>query len=127
MNPYDYHDRMLLLRTQQAEVRERYGLPTFASTLKIPRARLWDQTLEALAIAEVIFHDWKCPEGREHMMACLDSVINTCNELGIPFPAVFLLRRRELKDGEFVSERTSAAKWLAFSKLFEVRRRSDGR
>ncbi len=120
MNPYDYHDRILLLRTQAATIFEHYGIPTFTSTLKIDRARMWDKTLEALAIGEVAFRDWGRPDTRERILGCLDEVIHTCNVLAIPFPAVFLLRRKQLNDGDFVPERRSAP-------LFEVVRRTDGR
>jgi len=119
VNPYDYHDRVLLLRTQAATIFEHFGIPTFASTLKIERARMWDATLEAMAIAESQFKDWGRPDTRERILGCLNEVIHTCNVLAIPFPAVFLLRRKQLKDGEFAIERKSAP-------LFEVRR-NDGR
>ena len=127
MNPYDYIDRMRLLHTQQAKIRERFGLPTLNSTLKIDGARMIDQTLEARAIAEVKFQDWKCPDTREKLLDCLSEILNECNALSIPFPAIFLLRQRQLLDGDFLPERRTAPLFDDRQRRSTLDPRKDGR
>jgi hypothetical protein len=108
MNPYDYHDRIVLLQHQAAMIREHAGVPTFASTLKIDRARMGAQTREAMAIAEVIFRQWHCPDTREAMIECVEEVLKSCNAVGVLYPARVLERRDLLRAGDLVLERRSA-------------------
>lgn len=108
MNPYDYHDRKIVLQIQAAEILERFGIPTFASTLRIDRGRMGPQTREALAIAEVIFKQWHCPDTREAMIACIEDVVHSCNAVGVLYPGNFIERRVQLITGDFVPIRQSA-------------------
>lgn len=109
MNPYDYQDRIEKLHFQATEMKEKYATGvTFSRILRIDRARIRiGSCWRAFEIADSLWAKWRQPDDGPRLCDCLGEILNTCNSLGIPYPGVFLLRQKQLLDGDFIAYRQS--------------------
>lgn len=110
MNQYDYEDRRALLRFQAVQVTEMFEpRVTFCKILKIDFARIEVKNCwRAFEIAQSVWKKWGEPDTAARLLDCLSEIINSCNAWKVPFPAVFLLRQKQMLDGDFTPERRSA-------------------